>query len=349
MLNNLFLRDGGNAVSGGSAPETPIAPVINAPAEKVEGDINPFEATPEELANLNEKEKETPADQIEITDDIVDDTPDDGKPKETPLAESEFDSISEADLLAELGLEGEYPDLRTAMSALKTLKGSTNTDRQQLARLAQAAKNTGSGATVDDIIASLEGISPDKMAGQGPQWANVDKFLEQHSDAENIPFYKNLMSNAIRDMIPQIQSQFSQIIQTIAGDYDGLKEDFSLDKFMRQTNDKGELKNASWKGREQEIKDALKLNPQYRGKPNAIALATQFIMAGKEPPSVSEKVAKETRKKLQILQSKKRSSHLEGPGRSAPPGKATTDINKFSTKQLEGVIENAEKKGHKFI
>lgn len=345
MFKNLFLRDG-ESVSGGAAPAIPITPVVNAPAEKVENDFNPFDATEEQLAGLN-KDK-TPTDQIEITDDIVNDTSDDGKPKETPLAESEFESVSEADLLEEMGMS-EYPDLRTAMSALKTLKSSTNTDKQQLARLAQAAKNTGSGATVDDIIASLEGISPDKMASQGPQWANIDKFLGQHTDAENVPFYKNMMSAALQDMIPQIQGQFSRLIQTIAGDYDGLKEDFSLDKFMRQTNDKGEPKNASWKGREQEIKDALKLNPQYKGKPNAIALATQFIAAGKEPPSVSEKVAKETRKKLQILQSKKRGSHLEGPGRSTPPGKATTDINKMTTKQLESVMENAEKKGHKFL
>lgn len=343
MFKNLFLRND-EAVSGGAAPVIPITPATNAPAEKVDNDFNPFDATEEQLASLN-TEKETPTDQIEITDDIVDDE----TPKETPLAESEFDSISEADLLAELGLEGEYEDVRSALSAHKTLKSSTNTDRQQLARLAQAAKNTGSGATVDDIIASLEGISPDKMATQGPQWANTDKFLNQHSDAENIPFYKNMMSAALQDMLPQIQGQFSRLIQTIAGDYDGLKEDFSLDKFMRQTNDKGEPKNAAWKGREKEIKDALKLNPQYKGKPNAIALATQFIMAGKEPVSVSEKVAKETRKKLQIIKAKSRSSHLEGPGRSASPGKMPTDINKFSTKQLEGTIDSLEKKGHKFI
>lgn len=338
MFKNLFLRDG-ETVSGGDAPVIPIAPVVNAP-KKVEGDINPFEATEEELVSLN-TEKETPTDQIEITDD--------GKSKETPLAESEFDSIPEADLLKEFNLEGEYDDVRAALSAHKTLKLSTNTDRQQLARLAQAAKNTGSGATVDDIIASLEGISPDKMATQGPQWANVNKFLDQHSDAENVSFYKNMMSAALQDMIPQIQGQFSRLIQTIAGDYDGLKEDFSLDKFMRQTNDKGELKNASWKGREKEIKDALKLNPQYRGKPNAIALAAQFIMAGKEPVSVSEKVAKETRKKLQIIQNKARISHLERPGRSTLPGKATTDINKMKPAQLEGIIDKAEESGHTFL
>lgn len=335
----------------------PTETISASPGKTGSGDIDPFKATPEQLENLakeqKNKGKEPDVKTIDSKDPNIIELPGDEEPpppgseepgKRFGIDDFELDPDSEKAYLADLGPDFEdYSSIKEALLDLKqkhtALEPEYDKANQVKTRLDSMAK--AMATDTETLMRALGNMDPKRMAQTAAGMQQLEGLLNKtdFDDETAVPFYSRLGNAIMQDVIPAVQGQFSRHINSMTDDIQKLRSDMMLDRFTRDS------KNVEWVGREQEIKHALEMNPQYREQPNAIQMATRWIKAGKEPPTVRKQVAEKTKKKMQELEAKKRSGYLEGPGRATPPAKPVTDVEKMTRDQLGNLIDDAEKRG----
>ena len=340
MLFQTRYYDQGEGVGFGGSDQASTE-TINVPGTKTPGDVDPFNATEEQLRNLEEEIDSKVEDKEDVS---VDETDESEKSDQSDDADIEQDSqefMEEDELLEEMQMMGlgEYTDVRQALLALRDLKSSTNKEHQVITRLTEVAKNLN--VSPEDIIESIATLNPREMGTQGPQYQNIDKALSKYDTDENSgKFYRDITNAMLEDISPAIAGQFARVFNGLEGKYSDLAMDFKLLKFTSNP------KNTGWSGRENEIKEALHLNPKFNDKPNAIDLATKWINFNSESASSKKQISIGVKEKLQKLRENKRKGFVDAPGRGTPHGKKPKEMTQADR---EAIMDDADKRGISLI
>jgi hypothetical protein len=318
-LREKYFAPGEGSAFGGIDMQTET--VINAvPADvqvnyKATGKelADPFNATPEQLkdAYLNDKK---PADVKPAVDEL---------PATDEILPEQTGGFDEKAWLQDHGVD-DYETVEDAILGYRQKLASLEPEYQRVngsaSRLEKAAQKLG--MTPDELLGAFDEADPRSMAQHQPGFKNLDTFLGKgHFTAEFAPIISEMAQAILADVSPNVASQFARLFNDLEAQVNEFKIDMSLDKFTRDE------KNAEWRGRENEIKEALKINPQWKNKPNAIDLARRFILAGVEPKSVKQTVNETAKQKILDYQKRQKEGKFESPGRANIPGQL--DLSKL--------------------
>lgn len=296
-----FSPDYGGSVPAEKAP-TVITPASSGETPSAAVDTSSISQLPDNAGIDDLKDVGLPDENLE----------DLNEPANQEPANEQAESMTEAELLAELGLQ-DYQDVRSAILDLKkqasTVQQSVGQYKPLLDKL-----NTISGElgmTPDMLIEALSGIDSAQVSQAPAGNPHLNQFL-QEVDESSRPYVTKLYGAIQQDMLEKFNGVLGKMANTFEGKLNRTNFEFQMMKFL------GNPKNEQWNGRNDEIWQVLQENPRMIGKPNAVDWATRFITAGQEPTSIDKRVNLKAKEIVQQVQARKKANYQEPAGRGAP-------------------------------